>query len=87
MFCELLGCAGRNDLPATAAPFGAKIDDPIGGFYDVEIVFDDDDRVTVVAQSVQHFEQLLDVVKVQPGGWLVEDVERLSGVSLRQLPR
>ena len=43
-------------------------------------------RVAVVAQPVQHFKQLSDVVEVQAGGWLIEYVERLAGVALGQLP-
>jgi hypothetical protein len=50
-------------------------------------VLDHHDRVALVAQPVQHAEQLLDVVEVQAGGRLVEDVERASGRALRQLLR
>jgi len=42
-------------------------------------VFDDDHRVALVDQFVQHFEELCDVVEMQAGGRLVEDVERLAG--------
>jgi hypothetical protein len=38
----------------------------------------------VVAQAVQHREQLLDVVEVQAGGGLVEDVQGAAGVALGQ---
>ena len=36
-------------------------------------------------QLVQHFEQLGDVVEMQAGGRLVENVERAAGGALRQL--
>ena len=49
-------------------------------------MFDDDHRIAVVAQPVQHLKQLGDVVEVQPGGGLVENVQRLAGVALGQLP-
>jgi hypothetical protein len=42
-------------------------------------VLDDDHRVALVDQFVQHFQQLGDVVEVQAGGRLVENVERAAG--------
>src|SRR3569623_72119 len=78
---------GRTDdenLAAFLAAFGPEIDQPVGGFDHVEIVFDDADGVALVAQPVQHIEQLLDVVEMQTGGGLVEDVERAAGAALRQ---
>ena len=38
-------------------------------------------------QAVEHFEQLADVLEVEAGGGLVEDVEGLAGGSARQLLR
>ena len=41
--------AGADYLAAFVAAFGAEVDDPVGGFYYVEVVFDDDDGVAAVA--------------------------------------
>src|SRR5688500_14204852 len=84
---EVLGRALRDDLAAAVAALGAEVDHPVGGLDHVEVVLDHHDRVAVVAQLVQHGEQVLDVVEVQAGGGLVEDVERLPGVAPRQLLR
>ena len=72
---------------AARAALRTEVDDPVGGLDHVEVVLDHDDRVAVVAQPVQHGEQQLDVVEVQAGRRLVEDVERAAGVALRQLER
>ena len=72
---------------AAGAAFGAEVDDPVRGLDDVEVVLDHDHRVAVVAQPVQHGQQQLDVVEVQAGRRLVEDVERAPGVALGQLER
>ena len=58
------------------AGLGAQVDDPVGRLDHVEVVLDDDDRVAQVDQAVEHVEQLADVVEVQAGRRLVEDVER-----------
>ncbi len=50
-------------------------------------MLDDDHRVTGVDEAVQHAEQFLDVVEVQAGGRLVEQVERLAGAAAAQLAR
>jgi len=41
--------AGADERASAVAAFGAEVDDPVCRFDDVEIVFDDDDGVSVVA--------------------------------------
>ncbi len=50
-------------------------------------MLDDDDSVAGVAQLVQHFEQQINVGKVQAGGGLVQDVDRAAGVALAEFER
>ena len=50
-------------------------------------MFNDDHRVAVVAQAVQHSQQQVDVVEVQAGGRLVEYVQGTSGVALGEFER
>lgn len=53
---DVLRRAGRKDLSAAAAAFGAEIDDPVGRFDDIEVVLDDDDGIPFIAQPVQDAE-------------------------------
>src|SRR5690349_4663620 len=62
---DVLGRARGNDLPAAMAALGAEINHPVGGLDHVEVVLDYDHGVAVVAQAVQHLEQLFDIVEVQ----------------------
>jgi hypothetical protein len=71
-----------HDLAAAVAAFGAEVDDPVGGLDDVEIVLDHHDRVALVDQLVQHFQQLGDIVEMQARRRFVEDVERAAGGAL-----
>lgn len=84
---HLLRRAGHQDAATTGAPFRPQIDDPVGGFDDVQVVLNDDYGVAPIPQLVQHLEQLLDVVEVQARGRLVQDVEGLAGVAFGELPR
>src|SRR5699024_5285151 len=81
------GRAGGNDLPAAVAAFGAQVNNPVSRLDHVQVVLDDHHRVALIAQAVQHLEQHSDVVKVQSGGGLVQNIERVAGVALGQLAR
>ena len=47
-------------------------------------MLDDDDRVSVVDQAVEHAQQLAHVLEVEPGGRFVEYVDGVSGGTLGQ---
>ena len=66
-------------------PPPAHVDDPVSRLDHVEIVLDHDDRVPLLDETVEHFEQLVDVVEVQAGRRLIENVEGLARVGACQL--
>jgi len=68
-----------NDLPAPHAAFGPEVDDPVGRLDHIEVVFDHHDRIALIDQAVEHFEEFADILKMQAGGRFIEDVERLPG--------
>ena len=43
-----------------------------------QIVLDDEDRVALVHQRVQHLQQLAHILEMQPGRRLVEDIDRAA---------
>src|SRR5207244_4549754 len=71
---DVFGRAAGDDFSAAFAAFGTQIDHPVGGLDDIEIVFDDDDGIAVVAQALQHFEQHIDVLEMQSSGGLIKYV-------------
>jgi hypothetical protein len=62
-----------------------EVDDPVGGLDDVEVMLDNQHRVAVVDEPVEHLEQHAHVLEMEPCGWLVEDVQRALGIALGQL--
>src|SRR4051812_37315662 len=72
---DLFRCAGANELSACFAAFRTKIDDPVGGLDDVEVVLDHQQAVTRLQQFAKRREELRDVVEMKPGGGLVENVQ------------
>ena len=53
----MLGRAAGDDLTTAGTAFGAEVDEPVGGFDDVEVVLNDDDGVALVTQTMDDFEQ------------------------------
>src|SRR5712692_2854983 len=79
------GRALGDDAAAALAAFGAEVDDPVGLLDDVEMVLDDQHGVAEIDEALQDVEKFSHVVEVQAGGGLVEDVERASCLSFREL--
>jgi hypothetical protein len=84
---DLFGRALGYNAPSVFAAFGAEVDNPVGVADHVQIVLDDDNRIAEVGEPVQHVKQFLNVVEVEAGGWLVEQLKRLARLSLAQLAR
>src|SRR6266550_1306891 len=76
-----------DDFPTLIAALGSEVDDPVRGLDHIQVVLDHEDRVARRDQTLQHLEQFADVLEMQPGGWLVQDVERVAGRALMELRR
>ena len=81
---HLLGRAGKHQCAAAASALGPHVDEVVGHLDDVEVVLDDDDRVALVDELLQHLQEHLYVVEVQPRGGLVEQVDGAACVALGQ---
>ena len=84
---HLLGCAHGNHLAAACTAFGAHVDDPVGSLDHVQVVLNHHDGVALIAQLVEHIKQLLNIRKMQAGGRLIQNVQRLTGSTFGQLAR
>ena len=72
---KLLWCTYGYNLSTTVATIGSHIDDMVGTLDDFHIVFDDEDGMATLNQSVEGIEQSADVVEMKTGSRLVEDEE------------
>ncbi len=50
---HLLWASFRHDLTACGPAFGAQVDNPAGRFDDIQIVLDDDQRISCYSFSAQ----------------------------------
>ena len=68
---HLFGCALGDQFTAAIAAFRTQVNQPVRNFDDVEIVFDDQDRVAGIDKSLKHFNLLVNVRGMQPVGGFI----------------
>ncbi len=81
---QFFGRADGHDAPAGVAALRTQVDDPVGRLDYVQVVFHDQHRIAGVDKVVQHFEQQLDIRKVQPGSRFVQQVQRPARAAFDQ---
>ena len=69
-----------DDLTTEPSRRGTEVDEVVGGGDGVLVVFDDDERVAVVAQLDEGFQQGRVVARMEADGGFVEHVEHAAEV-------
>lgn len=69
---DLFGCSDGYDLTTAVAAFRPDVDDMVGGFHHVQIVFDHHDGIALIDQFMQHFQQLAYIFEMQTRGRFVQ---------------
>jgi hypothetical protein len=73
MFGDVFGRALGDELAALFAGFGAEVEDPVGGFDDFEVVFDDEQGVAGIDEFLENGEKALDIGEVEAGGGFIQN--------------
>src|ERR1700694_5425517 len=84
-FEQQLRGAFEEDLSAAAAALGAEVNNMVCYLDHVHIVLDHQYGIAPVHELIQHFQQMMDVFKMQTGGRLVENIKSFARVALGQL--
>lgn len=74
--------AGGDELPAGCAAFGTDVENPVGFGQHVEVVFDDDDGVTAVDETVKEGDEFFYVGEVEADGGFFQKVEIFREVGI-----
>ena len=72
-------CTDRHYLAPAHAALRPQIDQPVRRLDHFQVMLDHNDRIPLLHQRVEHFEEFADVFEMQAGRRLVEDVERAAG--------
>ena len=76
--CHFFGCTARKEFSPALTAFWSHIYDIVCHFDNVKIMLDNNDRIALIDQLVQHIHQHADILKVQSGGRLIKNIERLA---------
>ena len=76
----------KNPAAARTA-FGPQVDDMVGAFNDVQVMFNHHNRVAHIDQPEQNVEEFLNIGKMQADGRLIQDIEGIAVQAFRQFPR
>ena len=76
-----------DDRTTSVTAFRAQINEIISCFDDIEIMFNDNDRISAIDEELQDIHQLVDIRRMQPRRRFVEDIQRAPGTSLGKLCR
>src|SRR5882762_11322062 len=84
---DLLRGTGGNHLAAHVAALRSHVDQPVSGLDDIEVVLDNQQRRSRLEQFAKRGQQFGDVVEMQSGRWLIEDVENALIFGPREVRR
>src|SRR5688572_3538688 len=73
---NLFGSALRDDSASLFRSAWSKINDVVGRPHQLQVMLDDNERVTDAEQRIEAIHQLDDVGVMQTGRWLVHDEQR-----------
>lgn len=76
-----------HNLASRSAAFRPKVEDPVGTFDNIQVMLNNKKRVAGGPKLEQHLKQLGHIMKMEPGGWLIENVERMTGGFTTQFRR
>ena len=69
---------GHNRATAVA-PLGAQVDDVVGGFDHIQVVFNDHHGVARLHQQLQHVDEPVDISRVQTCGRFIQNIDGGAG--------
>jgi hypothetical protein len=75
---DVFRCPRRDNRASAAAPFGAKVNNPIGCPDDIKVVFNDDQRVPSIREPIKDLHEPIDVGHVQPRCWFVQHIQHVA---------
>ena len=82
---ELFPWTSKDEVSTAISSFRSYIDDSISIRYHIEVVFDDEDRVPFLYESIEDIEELLYIRKMESCRWFIEDIEGFSCRSFREI--
>lgn len=77
---QLFRASCKYNIAPFFSTFGSKIDDPVGAFYNLLVMFYKNNRMTVVDQGIDRFQQLVYIVEMQSRGRFVKNEQYMPAI-------
>ena len=74
MLTDLFGCSDCDQLTAPISAFRTEVNDVICNFDDIQVVFNDDDRIAAIDQPLENFDQFMHICGMQAYGGFVQHI-------------
>ena len=71
--------AGTDESTPALPALGSKINQPVSGFDDIEVMLDDDQRMPDIYQPIENNKKLLNIAEVQASSGLIEHQQIAGG--------
>ena len=81
IFRHLFRGSAGDYFAASCTRFRPEIDDVVGFGDHTQIVFDDNDRVSLINEAMKHVEEQLSVCHVQADRWFFKQIQCRSGLA------
>ena len=84
-FHDFLRRAASDNVTAFITALRSQINDIVGRFNDIQVVFDDNHGIAEFDKPVENSQQFLNVIGMQSGRRLVQNVNRFTGALFAEL--
>lgn len=85
MFGNFLGGTYHYNLPAVLSALVPDIDDVVGYFNYIEIVFNDQDGIPFICKPVEDLQQYPYILEMKSGGGFIKNIEGIPGIAFGKL--
>lgn len=72
--CHVSGSARCDNLTTAGAALRADVDEVVGDLYHVEVMLDNDSRITTIYKTVDDIEELTYILEMQTRSRLIKDI-------------
>ena len=85
LFHYIFGFPGKETFPALIPSLGSDVNTVVGVGDDVEVVFDNENRVSFLHEPIENGEKFLDIREMKSGRGFIEDVNGFGSRSLGEI--
>ena len=77
---HIFRCTRSHNLATAITTFGAKVNNPVGGLDNIQVVLNNHYGIAMIPQAMQDIQQLLDIVEVQARGGFIQNIQGFAGI-------